>query len=247
MAWWLAPLAAGLIYAAAMSPWASQRLPRLLLPMLAATGAVLIVWALVRSLVRLVRARRSQRSLQPVPVVVNAIAALVLVVSPAFRLVGVMVGGNLGAPRTIAGFGDWRGGEGYPRLSPHRGVDIAASVGSDALAAADGRVVVARDTGDACGLIVVIVHDPHGYRTVYCHLASFTVAPGQHVSRGQRIGAVGTTGQRAWPGYEHVHLELQRGGDPNDLEDPATRLAGCFDGSRPYTVDRLLLTYPVRC
>ena len=244
---WPTLVAAGLIYAAAISPWASQRLPRFSLPMLAATGAVLIVGALVRSLVRLVRARWSHRRLDLVPVLVNTIAALVLVVSPASRLVGMTIGGSSGAPRTIAGFGDWRGGEGYPRLSPHRGIDIAARVGSDVVAAAGGRVVVARDNGDACGLIVVIVHDPHGYRTVYCHLASFTVAPGQHVARGQRIGAVGTTGQRAWPGYEHVHLELQRSDNPNDLEDPAARLAGCFDGSTPDSADRLLLTYPVRC
>jgi murein DD-endopeptidase MepM/ murein hydrolase activator NlpD len=244
---WPTLVAAGLIYAAAISPWASQRVPRFLLPALAAAGALLIVGALVRSLVRLGRARRSGGRRHLAPVLVNAVAALVLVVSPLTRLVGALVGPSGGPPRTLAGFGDWRGGEGYPRLHPHRGVDIAARVGSDVLAAADGRVVVARDTGDACGLIVVIVHDPHDYRTVYCHLASFTVVPGQHVARGERIGAVGTTGQRAWPGYEHVHLELQRGGNPNDVEDPATRFAGCVGGSTPLSAERLLLTYPVRC
>ena len=244
---WLALLAAGVIYAAAVSPWASQRVPRFVLPAMAAIGAVLITAALVGSLVRLARARGGSSRRDLVAVVVNAAATLILVVSPASRLVGTMVGARGGPPLTLAGFGDWRGGEGYPRLSPHRGVDIAARPGSDVLAAADGRVVVARDNGDACGLIVVIVHDPHDYRTVYCHLASFAVARGQHVSRGQRIGAVGTTGQRGWPGYEHLHLELQRGTNPNDLEDPAARFAGCFDASKPYRADRLVLTYPVRC
>ena len=243
---WPALLVAAAIYAAAVSPLASQRLPRLFLPIVAAAGAIVIVGALARSLRRLVRARQTERRRHILPVAINAVATLVLVVSPAIRLVGA-VAPNRDGPRTLAGFGDWRGGEGYPRLSPHRGVDIAARPGSDVLAAADGRVVVARDSHDACGLILVIVHEPHDYRTVYCHLAAFAVAVGDHVARGQRVGTVGTTGQRAWPGYEHVHLELQRGGNPNDLEDPARRFVGCFDRAAIDSTERLTLTYPVRC
>jgi len=62
-------------------------------------------------------------------------------------------------------------------------------------------------------------------------------------------GTVGTSGQRAWPGFEHVHLQLQlqRGRDVNDIEDPLPRLAGCFDATRRYPDDRLVLTYPVKC
>src|SRR5207247_10146700 len=131
----------------------------------------------------------------------------VLVVWPGSRLLGATRGASSG-PRTLAGCGDWGGGEGYPRLSAHRGVDIAARPGSDVLAAADGRVVVARDSHDLCGLILVIVHEPHDYRTVYCHLTAFAVAVGEHVARGQRVGTVGLTGQRAWPGPGHVHPEL---------------------------------------
>jgi murein DD-endopeptidase MepM/ murein hydrolase activator NlpD len=152
-----------------------------------------------------------------------------------------------GAPRILAGFGDWRGAEGYPRLDPHRGIDVLGRVGSDVLAAAAGRVVVARDSQDLCGLIVVVVHDPHGYRTVYCHLAAIAVTVGEGVTRGQRLGALGTSGQRAWPGYEHVHLELQRGTDPRDLHDPVPRMVGCFDAAAAYPADRLALTYPVPC
>jgi hypothetical protein len=73
------------------------------------------------------------------------------------------------------------------------------------------------------------------------------VAPGEGVTRGRRIGALGTSGQRAWPGYEHVHLELQRGRDMNDIEDPAPRIVGCFDPTRLYPADRLVLTSPVKC
>ena len=123
---WLALLAAGVIYAAAVSPWASQRVPRFVLPAMAAIGAVLITAALVRSLVRLARARGGSSRRDLVAGVVNAAATLILVVSPASRLVGTMVGTRGAPPPTLAGFGDWRGSEGYPRLSAHRGVDIAA-------------------------------------------------------------------------------------------------------------------------
>ena len=244
---WLGVLGASALYASATSPSIAQHLQTLFLPVLGAVGAVLIVRALVRSLQRLVRARPTERRLRLVPVVVNVAATLLFVLSPAIRLVDVTAAASNGRPRTLAAFGDWRGSEGYPLFSAHRGVDLAARPGSDVLAAADGRVVVARDSGGACGLILVIVHDAYDYRTVYCHLGSFGVSVGAHVSRGQRVGAAGTTGQRAWPGYEHVHLELQRGASPNDLEDPAPRFAGCFDGATTYPADRLLLTYPVPC
>jgi murein DD-endopeptidase MepM/ murein hydrolase activator NlpD len=151
------------------------------------------------------------------------------------------------APRILTGFGDWRGAEGYPLLEPHRGVDVKGRLGTDVLAAADGRITVARDTQDLCGLIVVVVHDPHGYRTVYCHLATIAVKVGESVARGQPLGALGTSGQRAWPGYEHVHLELQRGTDPRDLHDPVPRIVGCFEAAARYPEDRLALTYPVPC
>jgi murein DD-endopeptidase MepM/ murein hydrolase activator NlpD len=201
----------------------------------------------VRSLARLARSRRAGEPRRLAPLAANVVAAVVLVALPGSRLVGVLASARAGVPRTLVGFGDWLGGEGYPRLSAHRGVDIAGRVGSDVLAAAAGRVTVARDNRDACGLIVVVAHEPQVYRTVYCHLSVLAVTAGEHVTRGQRLGALGTTGQRAWPGFEHVHLELQRGAGLNDLEDPAPRLVGCFDSSRRYPTDHLLLTYPVRC
>jgi hypothetical protein len=37
-----------------------------------------------------------------------------------------------------------------------------------------------------------------------------------------------TSGQRAWPGFGHVHLELQRGRDMNAVEDLLPKIAGCF-------------------
>ena len=244
--WLTAPIAA-LVWVGASSATIGQWAPRFFFPALAVVGAGLLSVAFVSSLVRLARRSRRGGRVPVIGVLVNAVATLFLVVLPLTRLMGVLGASGGGAPRIIAGFGDWLGGEGYPRLSPHRGVDIAGRIGADVLAVADGRVVVARDSGNLCGLIVVIVHDPHGYRTVYCHFSVISVTLGEMVARGQRIGAIGTTGQRAWPGYEHVHLELQRGGDSKDVEDPAQRLVGCFDETTRYPVDRLVLTYPAKC
>jgi murein DD-endopeptidase MepM/ murein hydrolase activator NlpD len=227
----------------AASPAIAQRTPRGFLPALAIVGGALLVLSLGRA----VRGLRHGPRRPSLGLVVLAIATVLFVVLPLARLVYMLAPAAAGAPRILTGFGDWRGAEGYPLLRPHRGIDIKGRVGDDVIAAAEGQVTVARDSGDLCGLIVVVVHDPHGYRTIYCHLSEMAVRAGDTVARGQRLGALGTTGQRAWPGYEHVHLELQRGRDPDDLHDPLARIAGCFDDKAAYPADRLALTYPVRC
>ena len=243
---WFALPAAALVYVGASSPWIAQRAPRFLFPLVGAAGAALVVVSFVNSLVQFVRRYRGEGRFRFFPVVVNVVATVFLVILPLTHLLRAITPAGDGVPRILAGFGDWRGSEGYPRLSPHRGIDVAGSMGADVLAAADGRVTVARDNLDLCGLIVVIDH-AHGYRTVYCHFSEIAVRVGDSVTRGQRIGAVGTSGQRAWPGFEHVHLELQRGRDIKDIEDPLPRLAGCFDGTKLYPADRLVLTSPVKC
>jgi murein DD-endopeptidase MepM/ murein hydrolase activator NlpD len=236
-----------LMVMAAHAPWIAQRVPRFTFPTVAAAGAALIVLSFVNSLVQFARRRRVEGRLRFLRVLVNVVALVLLVLLPLTHLVRAVTPSGDGAPRIHAGFGDWLGSEGYPRLSSHRGVDVAGRMGADVLAAADGRVTVARDNRDSCGLIVVIDHDSYGYRTVYCHFSEVAVRVGDSVKRGQQIGAVGTSGQRAWPRFEHVHLELQRGRDINAIEDPLPRIVGCFDDAKVYPGDRLVLTYPVKC
>jgi hypothetical protein len=231
----------------AMRPEIAQRLPAFFFPAVAATGGALTLVGCARVLGRSVRQYRQGRRVPLPSLLLVGVALVFLVVLPLSRLVRLLTAAPGGPPRVLAGFGAWLGGEGYPRPSPHRGVDFKGAVGADVLAVADGKVVVARDSQDLCGLIIVIVHDPHGYRTVYCHSSAIAVQIGDIVTRGQRIGAVGTTGQRAWPGYEHVHLELQRGMDANALEDPMSRMVGCFEPAARYPAHRLALTYPLRC
>jgi len=230
----------------ASTPWIAQRVPRFVFPAVAVAGAVLVVFSFANSVIRFVRRYHREGRFRFFSVVVNLVATVFLVTLPLTHLVRAMTPSGDGAPRILAGFDDWLGAEGYPRLNPHRGLDVAGRMGADVLAAADGRVTVARDNLDLCGLIVVIDHD-HGLRAVYCHFSEIAVRVGDSVKRGQRIGAVGTSGQRALPGFEHVHLELQRGRDINDIEDPLPRIVGCFDGTKQYRADRLVLTYPVKC
>lgn len=246
ISWLGLPLAAALIVAAS-SPWVGQRLPRFLIPTLACLGAAWAAITFVRAVLRLAHDRRGERGENLRRFAVTLVAAVVLAVLPLSRLVGLLTAPSTGPPHVLAAFGGWFGSEGYPLPGPHRGVDLAGRVGTDVLAAADGRVIVARDNRDVCGLIVAILHQPEGYRTVYCHFSEIVVRAGDDVRRGQRIGRVGATGQRAFPGYEHVHLEIQRSADKNDLEDPMRRMAGCFDALATYPTDRLVLTYPLPC
>jgi len=86
----------------------------------------------------------------------------------------------------------------------HSGQDINAERGAQVVAAANGRVVSA-DWQGSYGQLVTIYHGA-GLTTRYAHLSKIDVRPGQQVARGQRIGAVGSTGRSTGP---HLHYEVR--------------------------------------
>jgi len=86
----------------------------------------------------------------------------------------------------------------------HSGLDIDAPWGTPVRAAADGNVSDA-SMGAGYGREVVLNHG-HGVETVYGHLSSVAVVPGQHVGRGQVIGYVGQSGRATGP---HLHYEVR--------------------------------------
>ena len=179
--------------------------------------------------------------------ILNAVLVLLFAALPLWRLVRMVAPGPAGGPRILSSFGDWLGAEGYPRLNGrHLGADLAGAVGDPVLAPADGRVIVADHSRGSCGSMIVIEHPFEGYRTIYCHLSAILVNRGDRVTRGDRIGAIGTTGMRAWPGYAHLHWELQNGRQ-GPYEDPIPGTIGCFTDRESYPVDRLVFTYPVIC
>jgi murein DD-endopeptidase MepM/ murein hydrolase activator NlpD len=86
----------------------------------------------------------------------------------------------------------------------HTGIDIEAPYGTPVRAAADGDATGA-SMGAGYGRQVVLDHG-HDVLTVYGHLSSVAVLPGQHVIRGQVIGYVGQSGRATGP---HLHYEVR--------------------------------------
>ena len=86
----------------------------------------------------------------------------------------------------------------------HAGIDISASYGAPVRATADGEVTNA-GMGTGYGREIVLNHG-HDVLTLYGHLSSIAVIPGQHVTRGQVIGYVGQSGRSTGP---HLHYEVR--------------------------------------
>jgi murein DD-endopeptidase MepM/ murein hydrolase activator NlpD len=93
----------------------------------------------------------------------------------------------------------------------HRGIDLAAPVGTPVYAVAAGTIVkAARDR--SYGNVVVINHH-NGYKTLYAHNSKLQVKLGEKVKAGQLIAKVGSTGHSTGP---HLHFEIHRSGQRVD-------------------------------
>jgi Peptidase family M23 len=99
----------------------------------------------------------------------------------------------------------------------HRGIDIEASVGTPVVAAVGGDVRFAGTAGSS-GLTISI-RTGDGYDTSYLHLSSLAVRASAHVSAGERIGAVGTTGTRSATA-PHLHFGVRDAGTRYAYRDP---------------------------
>jgi murein DD-endopeptidase MepM/ murein hydrolase activator NlpD len=99
----------------------------------------------------------------------------------------------------------------YPDSEFHQGVDLGADYGDNVRASAAGTVV-ANSYDGAYGIKVDIDHG-NGYHTWYAHLSRADVSIGEHVYKGQSIGAVGATGFATGP---HLHYQVMFQGQPID-------------------------------
>lgn len=95
-----------------------------------------------------------------------------------------------------SGFGGRWGGT-------HYGIDLANSIGTPILAAADGQVIEA-GYASGFGQWVRIQHDD-GTVTVYGHVEEYYVAEGEWVKAGEEIAAMGNEGFSTGP---HLHFEV---------------------------------------
>jgi murein DD-endopeptidase MepM/ murein hydrolase activator NlpD len=99
------------------------------------------------------------------------------------------------------------GGDGDGLLSMHTGIDIANEMGTPVQVTANGEVTFS-DWSANYGLTVVVKHTPE-LETLYAHLQSSYVKPGQKVERGTVIGLMGRTGRATGV---HLHYEVRRNG-----------------------------------
>jgi murein DD-endopeptidase MepM/ murein hydrolase activator NlpD len=116
-------------------------------------------------------------------------------------------GGRAAAPAPASGALVWPvpvGSISQYYHSGHLALDIAAPYGSQVVAAQGGTVTWAGWRNNGGGFVVSINHG-NGMTTVYNHLGSIWVSPGQYVGAGQGIGGVGCTGICTGP---HVHFEV---------------------------------------
>ncbi len=90
----------------------------------------------------------------------------------------------------------------------HRGIDIAAPIGTPIVAAAPGEVITAGWNSGGYGKLVKVRH-PDGSMTLYAHNSRLLVRRGQKVEQGQQIAEMGSTGYSTGP---HLHFEVHPNG-----------------------------------
>ena len=162
---------------------------------------------------------------------------LIIALAAALALIIGLGGGSVATPTTAepsaaspAGGGSWVRPAAAQISSPygrrclggcrmHTGTDLSAPTGTPVVAAGNGVVEDARCASAYCdrpgrlglggyGNLVTLAHEG-GIVTRYAHLESFSVKPGQQITAGTPIGALGSTGNSTGP---HLHFEVKVGG-----------------------------------
>ena len=114
--------------------------------------------------------------------------------------------------------GVWTSGFGYRWGVLHAGIDIANSIGTPIVAAADGVVT---DAGPTAGFGAwVKIRHADGTVTLYGHVNTWLVSVGQRVMAGDQIATIGNRGQSTGP---HLHFSVLKNG--TDYIDPVPWLA----------------------
>ncbi len=103
---------------------------------------------------------------------------------------------------------------GYRGSEFHPAIDIEGNKGDPIVAAASGTVVSAEWDG-GYGNSILIEHE-NGVMTRYAHSSKLYVTTGQPVAKGEKIGAVGSTGRASG---SHLHFEVIINGEHTDPLD----------------------------
>lgn len=104
------------------------------------------------------------------------------------------------------------GGRRSQGIHGYNAIDLADSCGTPVMAAASGDVLIGRGTGWNAGYghYIVLVHQ-NGTQTLYAHLSENIATEGWHVTQGQVIGYMGSTGKSTGC---HVHFEIRGAKNP---------------------------------
>ncbi len=106
----------------------------------------------------------------------------------------------------------------YGVIDVHRGIDLPAPAGTTIYASADGAVSTTAHW--SYGTVVKIDHGS-GLVSLYAHMSARYVNAGDHVQKGDAIGAVGTSG-RSYGNHLHYEVNLNSATvDPRVYLDPS--------------------------
>ena len=87
----------------------------------------------------------------------------------------------------------------------HPGIDLAGVYGTPIYATADGTVIHAGWNNGGYGNLVEIDHG-RGITTRYGHMSAILVHEGDHITRGEQVGRMGSTGRSTG---NHLHYEVR--------------------------------------
>lgn len=113
----------------------------------------------------------------------------------------------------------------------HKGIDIRGDLNMSVVASANGKVIETGYEPVGYGTYVVLQHR-YGFRTKYSHLHALTVAEGDDVVQGQRIGTLGSSGMTTGP---HLDFIIWLG---ENVVDPAAYLKITNSWSRDMAIRR---------
>ena len=112
----------------------------------------------------------------------------------------------------------------------HKGIDFTAPKGTAIQATGNGKVIRVEKKRFGYGTNVIIDHG-YGFTSLYAHMKTVTVKKGQKVTKGQKIGTVGSTGTSTAP---HLHYEVRINGKAVNPIDY------CLDGLSPEEYKELI-------
>ena len=113
----------------------------------------------------------------------------------------------------------------------HKGIDFTAPRGTAIQATGNGVIQRVENRKNGYGRNVIIDHG-FGYTTLYAHMQDVDVEVGDTVTKGQKIGTIGSSGTSTAP---HLHYEVRINNRPVNPIDY------CMDGLTPEEYKELVI------